>query len=311
MQKIKVSLIGYGYWGAKLARNFQNSNFFNLVSIIDTSQKNLTKAKKYFPLVRTDKNYKDISKIKNISLVIISTPTKTHTEIAKFAIKQDKHVLVEKPLSLTLNEVTKLENLAKKNKKLLFVDYPFLFSGSINYIKKMIDSKKYGDLLEIESYREQAPIRKDCNVVWDLGVHDISILNYLLNKKPKSTKSIKIKNLNSHLADTAYLNLVYRNKLNVFIKNSWISPTKIRLIKFKFKKAIIHCNENEPIYKIKIFKKRNKSSLEYSLEIPEINLTEPLSLMADYIYRSIIHKNNIIFKNNLNFNITKILKKLS
>ena len=222
MQKIKVSLIGYGYWGAKLARNFQNSNFFNLVSIIDKSQKNLTKAKKDFPLVRADKNYKDILKIKNISLVIISTPTKTHAEIAKFAIEQGKHVLVEKPLSLTLNEVTKLENLAKKNKKLLFVDYPFLFSGSINYIKKMIDSKKYGDLLEIESYREQAPIRKDCNVVWDLGVHDISILNYLLNKKPKSTKSIKIKNLNSHLADTAYLNLIYKNKLNVFIKNSWI-----------------------------------------------------------------------------------------
>ena len=183
MQKIKVSLIGYGYWGAKLARNFQNSNFFNLVSIIDTSQKNLTKAKKDFPLVRADKNYKDILKVKNISLVIIATPTNTHTEIAKFVIQQGMHVLVEKPLSLSLNEVTKLENLARRNKKLLFVDYPFLFSGSINYIKKMIDTKKYGDLIEIESFREQAPIRKDCNVVWDLCVHDISILNYLLNKK--------------------------------------------------------------------------------------------------------------------------------
>jgi len=83
----------------------------------------------------------------------------------------------------------------------------------------------------------------------------------------KNTKSIKVKNLNSHLADTAYINLIYKNKLNVFIKNSWISPIKIRLIKFKFKKAIIHCNENEPIYKIKIFKKKNKSNLEYSLII--------------------------------------------
>jgi len=311
MQKIKVSLIGYGYWGPKLARNFQNSNFFNLVSIIDKSQKNLTKAKKDFPLVRADKNYKDILKVKNISLVIIATPTNTHTEIAKFVIQQGMHVLVEKPLSLSLNEVTKLENLARRNKKLLFVDYPFLFSGSINYIKKMIDSKKYGDLIEIESFREQAPIRKDCNVVWDLCVHDISILNYLLNKKPKNTKSIKVKNLNSRLADTAYINLIYKNKLNVFIKNSWISPIKIRLIKFKFKKAIIHCNENEPIYKIKIFKKKNKSNLEYNLEIPEIDLTEPLSLMADYIYKSIIYNNNKIFNNNLNFDITKILKKLS
>ena len=88
MQKIKVSLIGYGYWGPKLARNFQNSNFFNLVSIIDTSQKNLAKAKKDFPLVRTDNHYKDFLKIKNISLIAISTPTKTHSNIAKFALKQ-------------------------------------------------------------------------------------------------------------------------------------------------------------------------------------------------------------------------------
>ena len=311
MQRIKVSLIGYGYWGPKLARNFQNSDFFNLVSIIDTSQKNLTKAKKDFPLVRTDKNYKDIIKIKNISLVIISTPTKTHTEIAKFAIKQGKHVLVEKPLSLSLNEVAKLEDLAKKNKKLLFVDYPFLFSGSINYIKKMIDSKKYGDLIEIESYREQAPIRKDCDVVWDLSVHDISILNYLLNKSPVSTKSLKTKSLNSSLADTAYLNLLYKNKLNVFLKSSWISPTKIRLMKFKFRRAIIHCDENEPIYKIKIFKRKNSKGLEYNLEIPEIDLTEPLSILINYIYKSISYNNNKIFGNNLNLNITKILKKLS
>jgi len=311
MQKIKVSLIGYGYWGAKLARNFQNSNFFNLVSIIDSSQKNLSRAKEDFPLVKVDKNYKNISKLKNISLVIISTPTKTHDEIAKFAIKQNKHVLVEKPLSLSLNGVVKLEKLAKKNKKLLFVDYPFLFSGSINYIKKLIDTRKYGNLLEIESFREQAPVRKDCNVVWDLGVHDISILYYLLKDKPKNIRSIKIKNLDSHLADTAYLNLIYKNRLNVFIKNSWISPIKIRLIKFKFKRAIIHCNENEPIYKIKIYKKKSRGNLQYNLEIPEIDLTEPLSVMTDYIYKSITQESNKIFKNNLNFNITKILKKLS
>ena len=311
MQKIKVSLIGYGYWGPKLARNFQNSNFFNLVSIVDTSQKNLNKAKKDFPLVQTNKNYKDILKIKNISLVVISTPTKTHFQIAKFVLENGKHALVEKPLSISLNDVNKLENLAKENKKLLFVDYPFLFSGSINYIKEVIDSRKYGNLIEIESFREQAPIRKDCNVVWDLCVHDISILNYLLNKNPKSFRSLKVKNLNSSLADTAYLNLFYKNKLNVFLKSSWISPTKIRLIKFKFKKAIIHCDENEPIYKIKIFKKRNKGSLEYNLEIPEIDLTEPLSMLVNYIYKSINHHNNKIFDNNLNLNITKILKKLS
>ena len=306
-----VAIIGYGYWGPKLARNFQNSNFFNLVSIIDISQKNLNKAKQDFPLTKISKNYKDISKMRNVSLVVIASPTNSHFKIAKFALENKKHVLVEKPLSTSLKEVKHLESLAKINKKLLFVDYPFLFSGSIRYIKKILDSKKYGDLIQVESFREQAPVRRDSNVVWDLSVHDVSILNYLLNKNPRSCKSLKINTLNKKMSDTAYLNLFYGKKTNVFLKNTWISPEKIRLIKFKFKKAIIYCDENEPIYKIKIFKNKGKKSSEYSLEIPEIDLTEPLSVLVNYIYKSISHKSNKIFDNNLNLNITKILKKLS
>ncbi len=311
MQKIKVSLIGYGYWGPKLARNFSNSTNFNLVSIIDTSNKNLNKAKKDFPSVKTSRNYKDILKIKNISLVIIATPTKTHFKIAKFSLINKKHVLVEKPLSTIPAEVIKLENLAKSNKKFLFVDYPFLFSGSINYVKKIIEKKSYGKLIDIESFREQAPIRNDCNVIWDLGVHDISILNFLLDKKPTKYNSHKMKTISSTMADTAYLNLSFSDNINVFIKNAWISPEKIRIIKFKFKNAIIYCNENEPIQKIKIFTKKKNKGSTYNLEIPQIDLTEPLSTLADYIYKSIKNDTNPIFKNNFNLNISNVLKKLA
>ena len=94
-------------------------------------------------------------------------------------------MLIEKPIALSLIDVKKLDNVAKKSKTKIFVDYPFIFSGSIRYIQKLIKDKKYGKLLEIESFREQAPIRKDADVVWDLGVHDISILRYLLNLNPK------------------------------------------------------------------------------------------------------------------------------
>ena len=311
MKQIKVCLIGYGYWGSKLARNFQNSNFFNLTSIIDISKKNLEKAKRDFPLAKIGNDYKEFIKKQNISLVVISTPTKTHFQIAKYTLEKKINILVEKPLSLSIREVKVLENLSKKNKVLLFVDYPFLFSGSIKYIKKLIDNKKFGNLIEIESFREQAPVRKDCNVVWDLTVHDISILNFLLNKMPSSYESRKFKTLGSSQADTAYLNLSYKKKINVFLKNTWISPKKVRLIKFKFKNAIVYCDENEPIYKIKIFKGNKKNNLNYNLEIPEIDLSEPLSQLVNYIYKSIQLKKNIIFDNKLNLNITKILSKLS
>ena len=308
INKLKVCLIGYGYWGPKLARNFQNSNFFNLVSVSDKSKANLLKAKKDFPLVKTSTDFKKLI-INNIDLVVIATPTETHFKISKFALEKKKHILVEKPISLSSTDVIKLQKISKKNKKLIFVDYPFLFSGSINYIKKIIQNKRYGKLLEIESYREQAPIRKDVNVVWDLAVHDISILSYLLRQNPKNMKSLKINTVSTPKADTAYINLVYKNKLNVFIKNSWISPTKIRIMKFKFKKAIVYCDENESMYKIKIYSKKN-NHLKYNVEIPDIDLSEPLSNLVHYIYRTIRKKEKSMF-DSLNLNVTKILKKLS
>ena len=115
--------------------------------------------------------------------------------------------------------------------------------------------------------------------------------------------------VNTPKADTAYINLVYKNKLNVFIKNSWISPTKIRIMKFKFKKAIVYCDENESMYKIKIYSKKN-NHLKYNIEIPDIDLSEPLSNLIQYIYRAIRKKEESMF-NTLNLNVTKILQKLS
>ena len=193
---------------------------------------------------------------------------------------------------------------------MIFVDYPFLFSGTIKFIKRIIEKKTFGKVLEIESFREQAPVRKDANVIWDLGTHDVSILTYLLKKNPYQIKTTKMKSINGSLYDCAYINLKYDNNINVLIKNSWISPTKIRLIKIKFAKAIIYCDENEPLYKIKIYRK-NKNQLKYNLEIPEIDLEEPLSKLAKYIYKSIKFGKNKLFENNLNINITNLLEKIN
>ena len=177
-------------------------------------------------------------------------------------------------------------------------------------IKSIINKKKYGKLIEIESFREQAPIRDDANVVWDLGVHDISILRYLLSSNPIKIKSIKYNTVKTKQKDTAYINLDYKNNLKVFIKNSWISPLKIRIMKFKFEKGIIICDENEPIYKLKVFTKKNNTSPIYKLELPEIDLSEPLFNLINYVGKSIISNTNPIFKSNLNKDITKILEKI-
>ena len=304
----RVALIGYGYWGPKLARNINNSNNFKIKYIIDNSKKNLDKAKKDFPIAKLLKTYTSLKK-NDIDLVVISSPTKTHYKIAKHFL-DFSHVLVEKPLSLNSKDIVDLERKAKKNNKLLFVDYPFLFSGSINFIKTIIKNKKYGKLLEIESFREQAPIRQDADVVWDLGVHDISILKHWLNQNPIKINSIKYNTVKALKKDTAYINLEYKNNIKVFIKNSWISPTKIRLIKLRFTRAIIYCDENEPIYKLKIYTKKNSSSLVYKLDVPELDLSEPLYNLIEYVGNSISKNKNSIFSKNFNLDITKVLEKI-
>ncbi len=306
--KFKLAIIGYGYWGPKLARNFLNSSKFDISFIVDKHKKNLIKAKNDFPLAKIIDNYKNID-LDYIDLVVVSSPTSTHYEIAKFFLK-NTNVLVEKPLAINISQVVELEKISRKFRNNLFVDYPFIFSGSINYIKKIIQQKRLGKLLEIESYREQAPVRKDANVIWDLCVHDISILKYLLNDDPSKINSIKYNTSNGKNEDTAYVHLQYRNQLNVFIKNSWLSPVKIRTIKFKFTNGFIICDENESIYKVQIYRKTKKNSLNYKMELPEIDLTEPLLNLVNYISKSIKNRSNKIFKKKFNIEISKILQKI-
>ena len=309
---LKVSLIGYGYWGKKLARNFQNSEFSDIASICDIKKNNILSAKKNYPLIKYFSNYKKAINDKFINLVVISSPTSTHYKIAKFALENNKNILVEKPLSLSLSDVKKLNKIAKARKKMIFVDYPFLFSGTISYLKKVIERKKFGRILEIESFREQAPIREDSNVIWDLCTHDISILTYLLKMLPHKIHTIKRKNFKNFPIDCAYVNLKYKKNLNVLIKDSWVSAVKIRLIKIKFEKAILFCDENESLYKIRIYRNKAKNyNDKYDLEIPEIDLTEPLSKMVEYIFNSIKSKKNELFENKFNERITFLLEKIN
>ena len=163
--KYKVAVIGYGYWGPKLTRNFNNSNNFEIKYIVDLSDANLNKAKKNFPISKILKNYKDLSK-KKLDLVVVASSTQSHYKISKYLL-DFTNVLVEKPLCLSVKQVSNLEKKAKKNDKLLFVDYPFIFSGSVSFLSKVIKKNSFGKLNEIESYREQAPIRNDMDVIWD------------------------------------------------------------------------------------------------------------------------------------------------
>ena len=308
IKKINVLIVGFGYWGPILARNFQSNTSFNVHSICDSSPLNLNKAKNIYPNTNFYKSYKSALNNKDIDFVVVSTPTNTHYKIVKHSILKKKDVLCEKPLSLKLNEVKKLIALSKKNKKFLFVDYPFIYSESVRFIKKIFQNKRLGKPLIYESIREKAPYRKDTDVIWDLGIHDFAILKYLVNKNPKKYEINFKKTLKNFKSDFANINLSYSNNFSAFIKLNWSSPLKIRLIKIYFEKGLIVYDENEGIYKINIYKKNKKG---FNLEIPLINFNETLKLFVDFIAKTLSEKKYSKFDHNFSLDLTKLISKIT
>jgi predicted dehydrogenase len=308
IKKINVLIVGFGYWGPILARNFQSNTSFNVHSICDSSPVNLNKAKNIYPNTNFYKSYKSALNNKDIDFVVISTPTNSHYKIVKYSLLKKKDVLCEKPLSLKLNEVKKLIALSKQNKKFLFVDYPFIYSESVKFIRKIFQNKRLGKPLIYESIREKAPYRKDTDVIWDLGIHDFAILKYLLNKNPKKYEINFRKTLKNFKSDFANINLSYSNNFSAFIKLNWSSPLKIRLIKIYFEKGLIVYDENEGIYKINIYKKNKKG---FNLEIPLINFNETLKLFVDFIAKTLSEKKYSKFDHNFSLDLTKLISKIT
>ena len=307
---IDVCVIGYGYWGPNLCRNFSNSPHFNLKAICDLKNLNLIKAKKDYPNAKIFKNFKKALEENSFKLIVLATPTSSHFKLAEVILKKSINILVEKPLCTDIKQHLYLNKLAQKNKVKIFVDFPFIYSGSIRYIENVINNKKFGNLKSVESYREQAPIRTDTNVLWDLTIHDISIISFLLRKDYFKISSVSRFNKSIKNYPKVLVNLTYDKKIDITLKSDWNSPTKVRMIKFVFEKATIYCDENETLYKIKIFKKQNNKFNQYSLEIPKIDLTEPLSNLAKHIQKNISKKNITITDNKFNLSITKIMLKL-
>jgi len=304
---INVCIIGYGYWGPNLCRNFSNADGYNLSTICDLNNNNLAKAKKNYPGVKTYKSFKEAIKINKYGLIVLATPTSTHYTLAKFILEKSINLLVEKPLCLTVKHHFDLNKIAKKNKVKIFIDFPFIFSGSIKYVKNVIDKKKFGKLKSIESYREQAPVRIDTNVLWDLSIHDISIIKYLLGENKLFILNTYKNNSKKINYDEIQINIANNTGLKIFIKNNWKSPTKIRLMKFIFEKATIYCDENETLYKIKIYKSIKNKFNQHTLEVPKIDLTEPLSNLANYILKVLTKKKNVSFSDNFNLSVTKLM----
>jgi predicted dehydrogenase len=246
-----IAIIGYGYWGPKLTRNFLQNGTFGRVVICEEDAPRLKRAKRENPYAEVMSKFSDVLADPGIASIAIATPVATHYPLAIAALKAGKNVLVEKPLATSSADCDSLLAAAEEAKRILMVDHTFVYHPAIKRIRRLIQSGDLGSLTYIDSTRINLGLfQHDVNVLWDLAVHDISIVNFFTPERPKTVQAIGASHPKGALASIGILTLRYASGLFVHINCSWVSPVKIRHILIGGdKKMIVYddLNPNEPV----------------------------------------------------------------
>ncbi len=253
---IKIGLIGFGYWGPNLARNFNLHPDLELTAICDFSADRLEEARRLYPQVKLIDNLDDFYKDTDLDIIAIATPVAFHFEQAKRALMSDRHVWVEKPMTNNIESAQELIELAEQKGKVLFVDHTFVFTGAIRKIKELIDAGELGELIYYDSMRVNLGLfQQDVNVIWDLAPHDISILDYLIPFKKYEVSANGCFYYGNGLCPKSHLTIYMENNTVAQINVSWVSPVKIRQTLIGGTMKMILYDENQPSEKIKVYDK--------------------------------------------------------
>ena len=306
---MNIGIIGFGYWGQNLVRNFKNIKNCNVTHIAELQKERHERIHKLYPDI-TISTFNQIITNSNIDAVVIATSISSHYELAKAALENDKHVLIEKPMADSEKNALELIRLSKQQKKILMVDHTYLYTGAVQEIKELTDDGSLGEILYVDSIRANlGKFQSDFNVLWDLAPHDISIINYLINEKPISVQAIGKSYTKNELESIAYLILHYKSNKIIHLNCSWVSPIKIRTMIIAGSKKMLVFDDLEQ-KKIRIYDKNfqnNITSNDGILE-PEFSSKEGLSVMAEDFVSSIINDKQPLSNSNLGLEVVKILE---
>ncbi len=251
---LTIGVIGYGYWGPKVVRNFSSIPGASVATVCDIEQAALYHVRKNYAGVTVTHDCDEILNSTAIDAVAVVTPVSTHYEIAKKALLNGKHVFIEKPFTASSEQGEELIELAEKKNLTIMVDHTFLFTGAVRKIKQLIDDDVLGDLYYFDSIRINLGLfQKDVNVIWDLAPHDLSIMNYLVNKKPVAIAATGISHFNDDIENVAYITLYFSNNLIAHFNISWLSPVKIRTTLIGGDKKMVVWNDLVADEKIRVY----------------------------------------------------------
>jgi len=251
---MKIGVIGYGYWGPNIARNFNACPGAELAAICDKDASRLKLAKETYPSVEAYADPQTLIRSPGIEAVAIVTPVSTHVALARAALEAGKHIFIEKPFAPSVREAEELIALAEKRGLIIMVDHTFLFTGAVRKIREVIDSGELGDLFFYDSVRVNLGLfQHDINVVWDLAPHDFSIMNYLLGKKPAAISAQGTEHFDQGLEDVAFIAAHFDNGFIAHFHCNWLSPVKIRRTLISGNKKMLIWDDLASDEKIKIY----------------------------------------------------------
>lgn len=302
-----IGIIGIGYWGPNLVRNFTAlSDKCRVVGVCDQRPERIEFIQANYPSIKGYESDDQLIHDSEVDAVVIATPVFTHHRLAKMALEAGKHVLLEKPLTSTVAEAEELIEIAAKKNVTLMVDHTFLYTGAVRKMKSLVDSGEIGDMLYFDSVRVNLGLfQHDINVIWDLAPHDISICDYVSGKRAIGVNAVGFAHYGQSVENISYLTVWYEDNLLAHIHVNWLAPVKVRMTLIGGTKQMIVYDDTEPSEKIKIYDKRvefrdaagkedrervYKALVEYrtgDMRAPRIDSTEALKLVAQEFLESV------------------------
>jgi predicted dehydrogenase len=301
---IRVGVIGYGYWGPNIVRNFHGQEHSRVTMVCDKSTNSIRRVRQSYPDMDVTGDADEILKATDIDAVAIVTPVRTHFDLAKRALENGKHIFVEKPFTCTSAQAEELIELAERKNLKIMVDHTFLFTGAVKRMRQLIDDGVLGDLYYYDSTRVNLGLlQHDVNVIWDLAPHDLSIMDYLIAEKPQAVVATGERHLNG-VADIGFLTLYYPKNIIGHINVNWLSPVKVRTTLIGGEKKMLVWNDLEADEKLKIYDKgvqMTNAEGVYELLVsyrsgdmwaPRVEQIEALRVETSYFADCILNDNN-------------------
>ncbi|HOX26316.1 MAG TPA: Gfo/Idh/MocA family oxidoreductase [Candidatus Krumholzibacteria bacterium] len=322
---IRMGVIGCGYWGPNLIRNFQNHPGVELVSMADIDVQRLQRVGNLYPTVRRFTDYREITGDPTLDAVVVATPVSTHFPLGMEVLTAGKHLFLEKPMAASSEECRRLLDAADSRGLVIMVGHTFLFAPAVRKISKLMAAGDLGDIYYVSITRVNLGIfQKDVNVVWDLAPHDIAMLNHLFAAYPSvvSATGRSYVQVDKGIEDVAFLTLEYPGRQIAHIHVSWLDPNKIRRATFVGSRKMLVYDDVDPTEKIKVYDKGVEIQPHYDnfgefqltlrsgdIFVPRIDMTEPLKIEAQHFVDVIKGEAEAISSGRHGLEVVEVLEK--